>query len=216
VAKSADRIVTVSQWTKLTLVKEGVFEDKITVVPNGFPMWNSPAPKSAKGHLLCVGRYEGYKRLEFFATIASHMGLKAVLVTDSRGIESIKSEFSSLCNSGQLTLKSSLSDQELSELYDKAFALIHPSLYEGFCLPAAEANARGVPVVYKKGSGIDETVEFGEGVDSYRVEEWAEKISQVMNRDLDLETTLKIKARTWSKSAEKLAGVYNGLRGELL
>jgi len=215
VARSADRVIAVSHWTKETLVRRGIAEDRIQVIANGFPPW-SAAPEVAKEHLLCVGRYEAYKHLDFFGDLSRKMGLKAVLVTDSKGALRLKSQFSDLCQSGQLVIQSSLSQSELSELYRKALVLVHPSLYEGFCLPAAEANAHGIPVVFHKGSGIDETVEFGAGVDGYVVEEWAETIASVMGARAHPEAIQRIKERTWARAAEKLADVYNELRGEML
>ncbi|MEI8024841.1 MAG: glycosyltransferase [Pseudomonadota bacterium] len=215
VAKSADRVIAVSQWTKEALVREGISEEKIRVIPNGFPPWTAPS-ETAKEHLLCVARYEVYKNLEFFAKISEYMGLKAVLVTDARGAQRMKGMFSNLCESGQLVIKSSLEQSELSDLYRKAFVLVHPSLYEGFCLPAAEANAHGVPVVFHKGSGIDETVEFGEGNVGYHVEEWAQVIARWIDVRPSQELTQKIMQRTWAKAAESLAQVYNDLRGEML
>ena len=215
VAKSADRVIAVSQWTKQGLVREGISEEKIHVIPNGFPPWKAPS-ETAKEHLLCVGRHEIYKNLHFFAKISKHMGLKAVLVTDARGAQHLGGMFSELCESGQLVIKSSLEQNELSELYRKAFVLVHPSLFEGFCLPAAEANAHGVPVVFHKGSGIDETVEFGEGNVGYHVEEWAQAIARCIDVRPSQELIQKIKQRTWAKAAESLAQVYNDLRGEML
>lgn len=215
VAKSADRVIAVSHWTKETLVREGISEEKIRVISNGYPPWKASSD-SQKEHLLCVGRYEAYKHLEFFAKISEYMGLKAVLVTDARGAQRLGSMFSELCERGQLVIKSSLEQNELTDLYLKAFVLVHPSLYEGFCLPAAEANAHGVPVVFHKGSGIDETVEFGEGNVGYHVEEWAQAIARCIDVRPSQELIQKIKQRTWAKAAESLAQVYNDLRGEML
>ncbi len=215
VAKSADRVIAVSHWTKETLVREGVSEEKIHVISNGYPPW-SASSDSVKEHLLCVGRFEIYKHLEFFAKISEYMGLKAVLVTDARGAQLMSGMFSKLCESGQLVIKSSLQQSELAELYRKAFVLVHPSQYEGFCLPAAEANAHGVPVVFHRGSGIDETVEFGEGREGYHVEEWAQAVERCIDARPSQELTQRIKQRTWAKAAESLAQVYNDLRGEML
>jgi glycosyltransferase involved in cell wall biosynthesis len=42
---------------------------------------------------------------------------------------------------------SGLSEPELAFLYQNAVALVSPSLYEGFCLPALEAARSGCPVI---------------------------------------------------------------------
>jgi hypothetical protein len=41
--------------------------------------------------------------------------------------------------------------------------MIHPSLFEGWCLPAAEGLARGLNLVYCSGSGIDEVSRHFQG-----------------------------------------------------
>lgn len=47
---------------------------------------------------------------------------------------------------------------ELSALYSKAAAVVIPSLAEGFCLPALEAQARGTPVVCRPVDALKELV----------------------------------------------------------
>ena len=47
----------------------------------------------------------------------------------------------------------------LNELYNRAFCLLYPSLYEGFGLPVLEALCCGCPVVTTNRSSIPEVVE---------------------------------------------------------
>ena len=51
-----------------------------------------------------------------------------------------------------------VNDQDLTALYSGAVALILPSLYEGFGLPALEAMACGAPVVAARAGGVPEVV----------------------------------------------------------
>jgi glycosyltransferase involved in cell wall biosynthesis len=52
-------------------------------------------------------------------------------------------------------------DEDLVHLYNRAYALILPSLMEGFGLPAVEAMACGVPVLSSTAGSLPEVV--GEG-----------------------------------------------------
>lgn len=54
-----------------------------------------------------------------------------------------------------------LGDEDLAALYSSALAFVTTSLYEGFCLPAAEAQACGCPVIALKNSALPEVVEHG-------------------------------------------------------
>ena len=56
------------------------------------------------------------------------------------------------------TILGRVSDEELAWCYDRAFALVFPSLYEGFGLPVVEAQSRGCPVVASRSGALPETV----------------------------------------------------------
>ena len=53
---------------------------------------------------------------------------------------------------------SSISDDELANLYSESEAVIHTSLYEGFGIPALEALATGTPVVGSQTGAIAEII----------------------------------------------------------
>ena len=62
----------------------------------------------------------------------------------------------------KLTFVDSLSIDELVHEYNRAELLVSPSLYEGFGLPAAEAQACGTPVIATSVGAFPEIVEHGE------------------------------------------------------
>ena len=210
IANSSDAIVTVSHWTKEQLVERGISPEKIHVILNGFPEWR-PQQRTQRNYLLCVSRYEDYKQVEFFIELAKRLNLKAVLVTDELGAEQIGKRYHELCEKGQLDILKSLTSQQLAKLYEQAMVYVHPSKFEGFCLPAAEANACGVPVIYKAGSGIDEVVKFGRGLGSYDLEEWKDAVIEFIDKPPENSLEDMVKSQSWARSAQKLAQVYDQL-----
>jgi glycosyltransferase involved in cell wall biosynthesis len=56
------------------------------------------------------------------------------------------------------------SDEELSDLYDRAWAFCMPSSYEGFGIPYLEAMAHGTPVVATPNPGARMLLERGGGI----------------------------------------------------
>jgi glycosyltransferase involved in cell wall biosynthesis len=61
-----------------------------------------------------------------------------------------------------MTFVGRLPVEELARLYNEAEVLVSPSVYEGFGLPAAEANACGVPVIATTAGAFPEVIADGE------------------------------------------------------
>jgi glycosyltransferase involved in cell wall biosynthesis len=159
----ADAIITVSAWTRSTL--EELFPQargKIVTIPNGCqrsfpPVLANPLPQ----RLLTIARGEAYKQLELIPRILEQLPPQFHwdLVTDAHGIDRLHRSAGSLQH--RLRILKGLSQIELDRVEEEAGIYVHPSRWEGYCLPAASALARGRPVVYVKGSGIDEVVDSG-------------------------------------------------------
>ena len=107
-----------------------------------------------------------------------------------------------------------LPDAALQALYRGARALVFPSLYEGFGLPALEAMAHGTPVISSATSSLPEVVgDAGLLVDPYL----APAIADAMHRLLQDEVLARrlgecgrIRARqfTWERTAQGTLEVY--------
>lgn len=105
----------------------------------------------------------------------------------------------------------------LRRFYAHADALVLPSLYESFGLPALEAAASGCPIVVSRVGGLPEV--YGEAAlycDPYDVEDIADKIFQmVTDRELSrrhIERGRAVaKAYSWDVAAEKVSGLIRTL-----
>jgi len=55
-----------------------------------------------------------------------------------------------------------IENEELNILYNRTYALLFPSKYEGFGIPALEAQMAGCPVVYARTSSLPEVMGYEE------------------------------------------------------
>lgn len=92
-----------------------------------------------------------------------------------------------------------LYDFELAELYYLSSLLIHPSIAEGFGLPALEAALSGTPVIYRKNTAVDQhfspnilPYNFWYGLDSGSVNDWANQIEVMLQDKKDSEFFAKL------------------------
>jgi glycosyltransferase involved in cell wall biosynthesis len=227
--RMADGIVCVSSWTRRKLLERyPMVEHKTHVIQNGVePFVNFPQDfvtlkdKGNRPEFLCISRYEKYKNLELLVDILELLPTDwhGVLVTDSRGEKLVRGKLESSRRQLQLKIVSDISDSELKRLYRTCHVYVHPSRLEGFCLPIAEALVAGMPVVYQKGSAIDELVsdKVGVGLDQiHSAKDWALAVETVSEfRQLsDWDTRLQSHRSTlptWAAGAQRLKSLYNTL-----
>jgi len=102
-------------------------------------------------------------------------------------------------------------DRELRELYSKALALMHPSLWEGFPYAVLEAQACGTPVIVGPGVPDEALVAEKSGfkVASFNPEEYAEKL-RVLLEDRSLWRRMSREARKHAENFDhvKIARRY--------
>ncbi len=109
--------------------------------------------------------------------------------------------------------------EKMRGIYRFARALIYPSLYEGFGLPALEAMCCGTPVILSRNSSLPEiggeAAFYVDPLDGDGMRMALERLAG----DADLHSDLSLKCRErarlfdWKVTAEQTAGVYAALSG---
>jgi len=230
------KIITVSHYLKEELVKRYlVKEDKIKVIYNGvnverfsptvegdrlrksFKLENCPV-------VLYLGRLAPYKGVQFLIEAIPDVlrdcpdakfligGAMRYDTADlGRMIKSLKIKNS-------VTFTGYVSDQDLPRLYGCCDVFCYPSLWEGFGLTPAEAQACGKPVVAFNTCAIPEVVENGHTgllVEPRNVEALAEAlVSLLQNKEQRLRMGLEGRERvlrlfSWDKAAEQTLQIYH-------
>lgn len=160
VIRIADRIIVISEWTRQALLERyPKARAKVVLIRNGVPdLRLAPKQRRALIRTLTVARSESYKRIGMVGEIArlSAERMMAHVVTDQNGEAWLKEKFPELLANGSLLIYVNLNNQQLRHLYQDCDVYVHPSLFEGHALPAGDALSFGMPVVYCRGSGIDE------------------------------------------------------------
>jgi alpha-1,3-rhamnosyl/mannosyltransferase len=170
--------------------------------------------------MLCVGALQARKNvplaIEAYARMAGR-GTECELVVaggDKGGRLDVLEAILRTRLTGRVHLLGHVMDEELPALYSGARALVFPSLYEGFGLPALESMACGTPVIASNTTGLAEAVgEAGLTIDPSSVEELADAMRSVLN-DNALRDRLVVAGRaraadfTWARTAAATAAVY--------
>jgi glycosyltransferase involved in cell wall biosynthesis len=232
--ENADAIICVSEHTKkdlLSLYPE-IDPNILHVVPNGvdeeFKILKEKPTQLTIGNinledqnfLLYVGNRVGCKNFAFVLELYKKSAFlnknkfKIVCVGGGEFSLTELEHFKSLkCDVDDFVNFQRLSNEDLNKLYNLAYALIFPSQYEGFGIPALEAQAAGCPVVYARTSSLPEVVAYDElGYEFDNLNEVDHKLEMLQDHDFRQEIIKKgvkhASKLTWENTANLTYEVY--------
>ncbi len=238
--RMADRIVTVSETSRRDL--QSWFrlpENKLRVITEGPDPIFRPEPENDQGkfvrrqlripsnmrYLLYVGGLSPHKNLprliEAFSRVEAD-NLLLVIVGDFRDVfhthlSEIQTAIAAAGLTDRVILPGFVPDSELVCLYSQAYALVQPSLMEGFGLPAVEAMACGTPVLSSRAGSLPEVIgDAGVFFDPSDVASMAATMSRLLadhrlRDDLALKALDRASLFTWDRAAKLLLESFDEL-----
>ena len=222
--QEADKVVTVSNWTKNIAIRHyQVSSAKIEVVHNGI------APKADTGMpaiapplgsqiVTFLGRITHQKGPMYFVEAARMVSEKfpeAHFVVAGAGdqLPAMIERIAQVRLSSKFHFTGFLRGEEIDKIWAMSSVYVMPSVSEPFGIAPLEAIQAGVPVILSKQAGVSEVMPHAIKVDFWNCEALAEAICNLL-RFRSLTNTLKqnsaeqIKNITWDKAAKKLTTLY--------
>ncbi len=225
VLKIADRVITISEFSKTEIIKNYPFvKDKIKVVYNGIDTEKFYQSKNQdkEKYLLFVGSLNPRKNIinliKAFEKIVSKEEIKLKIVGKFSDIYSLSKDEQEVLQiakkNNRIIFLENVEDKQLVKLYQNALVFVFPSIYEGFGLPPLEAMACGTPVI---ASNIASLVEVcGDSalyIEPFNIDDIANKIDLLLE-DINLQNQLikngfkRVEKFTWEKSAKEHLKVF--------
>ncbi len=218
--KIADRIITISEFSKSEIIKSYPFvKDKIEVIYNGVDIKQFyPINKNKKDrYILFVGSLNPRKNflslIQAFEKISLNIDIKLKIVGNFGDIFALSIEEQDIIKiakeNSRIVFLENIDNKQLVELYQKALIFVFPSTYEGFGLPPLEAMACGTPVISSNMASLPEVC--GDSVvyiDPFDIDDIAQKIGSLL-QDVSLQNRLRymglerVKNFSWEKSAKE-------------
>ena len=236
--KRADRIITISEFSKNRIIKHfGVAPENIVIIPCAadekkfFPMNDRDAvrqqvcPKYGIDgeYYLYLGNLEPRKNIAglieaYGKAVKKRSDIPLLVIAGGKGwqYDEIFSRVKELGLSDRIIFTGYVDDDDVPLLMNGAEAFCFPSLYEGFGMPPLEAMSCGVPVIVSNNSSLPEVVgECGISVDPYDTDDIAAALIKMTDREFSDVQRIKgierAKAFSWKKSAELLKALLEEL-----
>lgn len=226
--KKADLVICVSQNTKKDLLAflPKTNQSKIKVVYNGvsdnFFRTNQTIFEEEgllnvlnEKYLLFVGQRKGYKNFACAVEAMKHLPVEYKLICVGSGFSEDEVTLVKPFADRIISIKFP-SQHDLNILYNSAFCLIYPSLYEGFGIPVAEAMKCCCPVVAANTSSIPEVA--GNAailIDDITAKKIADSVLSLENKEtretLIAKGILQAQNFNWDKCCDQTLDAYKQL-----
>lgn len=178
-----DPTITVSESTRDELISRGYDKTKIKVIHNGvsFMPWDKEKwlKKEDNPTFVYAGRYSPYKGIDVsiraFARLKKEYPNARLWILGKRDERYIEKVLLPICNdngiiwenfvgqevTGDIISWGYVSEDKKLELFSKSWALLFPSIREGWGIPITEAGCVGTPTIAFNSPGIREAVDYG-------------------------------------------------------
>ena len=231
-------VQTISEFSGAEIAEAyGVPAHRIVVAPPAASAIYKPLGKDASAvhlraldldygsYLLAVGTLEPRKNLRTLITAYSLLtpaerrrAPLAIAGGLGWGNIDLPQAATTLKSEGTLRFVGPVPDPVLRSLYEGAIALLFPSIYEGFGMPAVEAMSCGTPVVHSLNTSVDEVTKgLCRKLEALDVDAWTREMKALIasgyTSDTATRRTLIDRAETydWAASARKVRAAYDSL-----
>lgn len=192
-------------------------QQKIHVIHNGvsnsFYQLNNLKKYLNRPYFLYVGNRKGYKNFQIILDLLETESEFELICVGGGAFTADEFYKRDILLQSRIRHFNNITDEDLNILYNKAYCLFYPSLYEGFGIPVLEAMQAGCPVVSFKCPSVLEigadalTVFELNDVESLKFE--FSKLFDTQYRNSVIEKGLKnAKKYNWELTHEKTLSVY--------
>jgi len=217
--RTAEKIIVVSEHTKRDLLHFHPYlkEENIAVIYNGvsedfYPMDVVPND-NARPYLLFIGSRAYYKNFTFAVTLLAELPDFDFCIVGA-GLTAAEISLLNQKIPGRWKMLTNIDNVQLNQVYNRAYALIYPSLYEGFGIPLLEVMKTGTPFVAMSKSSIPEVAgNAGILVDELNLETFKQAILGIRGNEAVLKAKgqQQASAFSWEKCYQETIQVYHKL-----
>jgi glycosyltransferase involved in cell wall biosynthesis len=228
-AKRANRIATVSEFSKNDIVKTyNIDPNKIDVIYNGVDQGFAPISSEIKTETRKKFA-DGYEYLIFVGSIHPRKNIGRLLQAFDNfkketksplkllivgsvfwGMNELNKILNTMAFKKDVTFTGRLNDEDLKNVLASAFSLVYVPYFEGFGVPLVEAMQTGIPVICSNTSSLPEIA--GDAAlyfDPFNIDEITKAIvtiaeNKVLRNELSSKGIIQSKKFTWEKTSNRL------------